>query len=797
MRFLKKASIEDILGTNRESVTIHYKEIELFTTQKDINKFIVSNDNLVDNIVSKLHENNAIISAVHCPESRFKTSNDDKDSISTNYLSVCEVINDEASKDLLISTINFANKIHEKQWNIKKLKKVEEIYDEGDDKEYEISDSQLKCEKIQLIIHSGCPKGCGNIEEKLNITCLKPTEELKEILKNERVQVVVENITPYVDNNNKIEKGQNCGWSEKTEDWNAFKIAEMLQLKVCIDICHIFATYNIMTGDNNYLNALDKYFSYIKTNKYDHLISLFHLSNYNENGLHGTQFQNDDLDNKLLEQIKEYCFEIAPDALITLEVADGNDYERACRNFDRLMLKWSELHTNGVFGDLLKNQCNKDTKQYFDDLYYVYATDGVDIFDLRIRANRIKRFILRNTFIDVEKSKIYTPFNFSKDSDTVDTALFKIQAYIYYTRFCNLAMFLSKYYNENSIIDKDYRAEDFALALKYFMFNDDVQQIEYTGLAYKFNVDWIPRKDIVFRFNDGIQQDRFMDKVDSLKKHSILTNPMSYIIDIIRNHVQGDCCLFSCGRNFGNCLFKYCKPLTGESDWTVRVYPNEPINFIQHLGRVYSIQAFIQMAKGDIKVLEDINNFSFDISRFSKGRGYASQNKVKDEENKKNASSLFSLFRYYTGSETADGNISSAEKTASITDGEVVFLSLSDEYRSYSFNNYQIVVLMRAYLDIQKLRNKEGKYINKIMCDMNEILNTISKSTTDDSDIKEMINALKSTDKIEELLNYVDENEKNSIDSLLKHNPYDSTSDKLKELFKNIDIKVGGRYNGV
>lgn len=57
MRFLKKASIEDILGTNRESVTIHYKEIELFTTQKDINAFIDSNDDLVDNIVSNLHEN--------------------------------------------------------------------------------------------------------------------------------------------------------------------------------------------------------------------------------------------------------------------------------------------------------------------------------------------------------------------------------------------------------------------------------------------------------------------------------------------------------------------------------------------------------------------------------------------------------------------------------------------------------------------------------------------------------------------------------------------------------------------
>ncbi|MPQ30555.1 hypothetical protein E4V42_03770 [Clostridium estertheticum] len=790
MRFLKKASIEDILGTNRESVTIHYKEIELFTTQKDINAFIDSNDDLVDNIVSKLYENNAIISAVHSPESLFKTSNDDKDSISTNYLSVCEVINDEDSKDLLVKIIKFSHKIHEKQWKIIDQKKEEEIDSEENNEELETSDSQVKHEKIQLIIHSGCEIGCRNFEGESNSICQRPTKELKELFKDERVQIVVENITPYVDNDNKIEKGQNCGWSEKPEGWNAFKIAEKLQLKVCVDICHIFASHNIMTSDNNYLNALDNYFNYIRTNKYGSLISLFHLSNYNENGLHGAQFQDNDLDNKLLEKIKKYCFESAPNALITLEVADGNDYERACKNFDRLMLKWSELHTSSLFGELIKDKRNKDIKQYFDDLYCIYATDRLDIFDLRRRANRIKKFVLQNTFISREESKIYTPFNFSKDSDLVDTALFKMQAYIYYTRFCNLAIFLSTYYDENSVIDENNRAEDFALALMYFMFNDDVQQIEYTGLAFKFNVDWLPRRDTVFRFNDGIEQNSFKDKIDRLKKYSRLSHPMSYIMETIRNHVQGDCCLFSCGRNFGNCLFKYCKPLTNQSDWTVRVYSDEPINFIRYLGRVYSIQAFIQKAKDDYNVLGEIDKFSFDMSRFSKGRGNAATSKVKNEEN---ASSLFSLFRYYTGSETTAGNISSAEKTASISDGEVIFLSLPNRYAQYSFNNYQIIVLMRAYLDIQKLRTEEDRDINKIMCDMNEMLNRIAKSATDDLNITEMIKALNTTEEIINLLKCVSINEKNSRDNLLKLKPYDSTSDKLKELFDNIDLKVGGR----
>lgn len=787
MRFLKKASLEDILGGNGESVTIKYKEIELFTTQKDINEFISSNDDLVDNIVSKLHENNAIISAVHCPESRFKTSNDDKDSISTNYLSVCEVINDEVSKDLLVKIIKFSNKIHEKQWIINDLKKVEEIDNEVDNEEQEISNTKVKHKKIKLIIHSGCERGCRNLTEESNIVCNRSTEKLKEIFKDDRVQIVVENITPYVDNNNKIKKGQNCGWSEKFEDWNAFRIAKELQLEVCVDICHIFASYNIMTNDKNYLNALDNYFNYIKNNKYSDLISLFHLSNYNENGLHGAQFEDNDLENKLLEKIKDYCFEISPEALITLEVADGNDYEKACKNFDRLMLRWSERHTSSLFGELIKNKCNEQIKQYFDDLYCIYATDSLDIFDLRRRANRIKKFVLENTFINREKSNIYTPFNFSNDSDIVDTALFKMQAYIYYTRFCNLAIFLSSHYDESSIIDENNRAEDFALALKYFMFNDDIQQIEYTGLAFKFNVDWLPRKDTIFRFNDGIEQNGFKDMIDSLKESSELSEPMSYIIETIRQQVQADkCCLFSCGRNFGNCLFKYCKPLTNKLDWTVRIYSYEPINFIQHLGRVYSIQAFMQKVKDDINVLKEIDNFSFDISRFSKGRGNVTTSKVQNEEN---ASSLFSLFRYYTG------NISSAEKTGSISDGEVIFLSLSNRYDQYSFNNYQIIVLMIAYLEIQKLRTEEERDINRIMCDINEMLSRAHKSTTDDSNISNVIKALNSTEEIINLLKCLSKNEKNSRDALLKLEPYDQSSNELKELFNNIDL--GGRYNGV
>lgn len=756
MRLLKKASIQDILKEGRENVTVHYKEIELYTSWEDINNL---DDNKIECLVNKLNKNNAIISAIHCPESLVLTSSDEDSERSTNYLSICEAIKYEDSREKLKELIKFAEVIYCKQWgiNTRKNNEGETIISEKDINKYD---------KLLLIIHSGCEIGCQKNNENKMVKCKFPkqgeAEDFQNIIKNKCVKIVIENITPYLDSNDiTFIKGQNCGWSISDKDqWNCFKLAKRLGVGVCVDICHILATHNIINGDVDYSIALDEYLKYIKDNKLESLISLFHLANYDPKGAHGVQFNDTDVDNKLLEQIRTFCFEIAPTALTTLEVADGQDYEKACRNFDRLMLKLSERHTSGLFGLILNSNNNKDLKQYFDDLYYAYTSDGKDIFELRERAMRIKKYILSNTYITQEGAQINHPFNLSKDSDIFDTAIFRMQAYIYYTRFCNLGMFLANYYNMDSIIDEKNIAEDFALSLKYFMFNDNIKQIEYTGVAFRFNVDWLPQKDTFFRFYDGITENKFVKKSNAV--------PLPYIIENIRQHVQGDCCLFSCGRNFGMCLFKYWKPLTIKNNWTVRIYDKEPINFIDYNNQRYSIPAFMQLIGDEEIDFNEVSNFSFDMSRFHNGRG--------DEKSvEKNASSLFSLFRYYTN------KITPLELTGSIADGEVVFLELSNENcLEFALSEYSSVVLFKAYLkhlsskeyNIEEIAKKLDSWI--VNCQEIPIVFSLNHNESD-------------LEKVKTLLSKISVKESNTKHELLKHSVYDKISEPINNLFWEIE----------
>lgn len=766
MRLLKKASIHDILKEGIENVTLYYKEIELYITWNDINE--LDNDKL-EKLIEQLNKNNAIISAIHCPESLYKTSNDEFNSTSSNYLSICEAIKDEVSQEKLKKIMDFSKNIYCSQWRTDK--DIINV-DQADFDNEDIINEKAKHDKILLIVHSGCEIGCQKCNEDKASYCNIPkdivNEEFKRNLKNDFVQIVIENITPYLDEkDSEAIKGQNCGWSNEKR-WNCFDLAKELGVGVCVDICHILASHNIMNNDTNYSKALEEYSKYIKNNRLESTIMLFHLANYDENGTHGAQFDNTDSDNDLIEKIRNFCFEVSPNSLITLEVADGEDYEKACRNFDKLMMKLSERHTSGLFGRLLRNDTNTELNQFFDDLYYSYTSSVNDIFELRECATRIKKYIVSNTYQIREDSQISHPFNFSKESSCIDTALFRMQAYIYYTRFCNLAIFLANYYNEESIIPQIYRAEDFALSLKYFMFNDGVKLIEYTGIAFRFNVDWLPKKETFFRFFDGIYQNNF-DK-------NAMPAPMSHIINIIREHIQGDCHLFSCGRNFGSCLFKYWQPLKGKGAWTVRIYENTPINFIEYGygNRRYSIPAFMQyIGNGNIE-FNNVNNFSFDLSRFQKGRG-------EEKSNEKNASSLFSLFRYYTG------NISSCDRTGSISDGEIVFLLLPEiPTTQYAFSEYVIIVLLKAYLyhisskeDITEdnLREIVDKLNN---LPSNEILQELVNSRINAQDLKN----------IEELLIKVSKTEKNSKDVLLKTCPLAFESKQFNEWFENIESRL-------
>lgn len=108
MRYLKKASYEDIIGNavenqfhSYENLLKKYKEFELFLTKEHLDVLFKNKDNKLDCLIEKLKDNGAVIAAIHCSESKFKTCNESGNEISSNYLSLCEVIQDDESKETL------------------------------------------------------------------------------------------------------------------------------------------------------------------------------------------------------------------------------------------------------------------------------------------------------------------------------------------------------------------------------------------------------------------------------------------------------------------------------------------------------------------------------------------------------------------------------------------------------------------------------------------------------------------------------------------------------------------------
>lgn len=223
MHFLKKASIEDILQqSDREKqfrteidITSHYKEFELYLSHDILAKQCDNNkeyykkekdilDKMIQNIAEALQKglskNNAAISAIHVPESLFRTSGDIacKKEYSSNYLSLCEAILYGDSYKVLEFCIKLADKVNSLQYS-------------GD---------KGKENPIIVIVHAGCMKGCASEEESYK--CIKDVpmedcfiEKLNEIAIKTKVKIAVENITPYYDESkgSADEKaGENCGW---------------------------------------------------------------------------------------------------------------------------------------------------------------------------------------------------------------------------------------------------------------------------------------------------------------------------------------------------------------------------------------------------------------------------------------------------------------------------------------------------------------------------------------------------------------------------------------------------------
>lgn len=714
MRFLKKVSYKDIIREKDrnqfhyyENVADKYKEFELYLTRADLNFILTDLNSKQGKLIPSLKNHGAVIKAIHCPESWFITCNEKNGEKSSNYLSLCEVINNtEKSRDLFKNVLKIADIICQGQYQ--ENNQIYENEDEMDESDSTPNDRDDK--QIIVILHEGCEFGCIKDD---NVDCNKKKDNadswankcidmIKDLQITSNIQIAIENITPFYSYSDaELDKGANCGWKAENQIFKkAFfeKINKELkdkkiQFGACIDFCHIMVSDKILGRKNAKSESINKYFESIDYQKY---IYLFHVSNCGEDFSHGQLFDLDrEEDKKALETIRNYCnkYKNVP---ITFEMADGEDVEKASLNYEHIMFYLSNKHLFGNFNDLLENECNKKLKEFFDDLFIVYTYSKRNVFEITNAMYRVKQFILNNTNTS-KMDKKERIFGIEFDKSEVDLSLVRLKAYIYYTRFCNLGNFLAdNYYSGDQCIwdekEKTVIAEDFGLAMKYFMFNDKVHQCTYTGIRYKFLIDFLPKRENFVRFNDGIKSIR------KLKIDPDIDNIFKLVIGKIPKHVsgtsiseEGEADFYSVGKNFGQCLFKY---FNSKYDWSLQLYENQPINYVDYNGRRYSIQAFTQkILQGTLEDTQDIE-LSLDISRFSAGRDGTRPD------------SLQGFLKIFEAGDFIKENV------GSIKDGEILFTKLP-EYSNenvYTLNKYQGVILKKIFLDEKWLKGEKDKH---------------------------------------------------------------------------------------
>lgn len=649
MRFIKKANLEQI-----NELSSDFKEFELFLKRDDIGK--IKDDLFVKKLEDILDKNEAIITAVHLPLSKYITDSDtDK---STNSISFCEIISDKDELELFSNVCKFSDNIGMKFHMI-----------------------------LTLIIHAGCVLGCNtdlqgfecpynvdvsdcpfrqkstSVNNNINVR-LAVNEFIGVVKECKFINVAIENITPYISKNNQTDY-QNCGY-----DFENINIAEFCnrllvdstqegisesknQFGTVLDFCHVIATHDLLKNSNSKEKLISEY---IKENK--NLIKLLHFSNYDSSTQkHGVSFE-DNL--TLLNFIKQKCIENFRKFPITLEVDGGADTQTSILNFRSIMLQWNKMHE--LFN---RNLINTDTyKDFFDKLYNIFSVDidNVKISDLQ----KLKEVIVKKS-ANKKNGQFLFGFDNSKQQK-YNLNAFQLQAYEYYMRYCMLVFDLQKVYQENFQQCKD--------AIDYYIFVNNYDEIKFEGLAYYYNIIWnqIDGKKL-YHCEDGCIG------MQSTKTNISFTDILIACFDHITTwgNTGWGSNFYSTGKNFGRCMLKYFGTNGSSYPQTIEIF-NTNINWVSDTNRPYTIQQFLNS-----DFCNRCDNFSVDFSAFLNGRGTKA-----DDKNPESITGLAGKIGYV---------LNSIESIGSIYDGEVIFKKvpcnpiikanlLEDEY----------LILMYAYI---------------------------------------------------------------------------------------------------
>ena len=696
---LKKASIEDILNEQRDidgygsgfRYVDHYKEYELYLTKQSLDNYM----DRTEEIKTILKNHNCVVRTVHCPESCFKTAIDRESS--TNYLSLCEAVYDEESFSMLCETLEFAVKI------------------------------QMTDIPIIVILHAGSIKGCEKKEKaKIKAEIEDDEADIKDFiqklnsevknLKEGKVRIAIENVTPFYPGlNSHVKPAQNAGWGEEyinamaalrtfNRIWSELKGDDQIDddqdekqnlFGLCIDFCHLMADHKYYSdNDIRFFNTkiidfrcyVTLFFKKLDENRIDYEILLFHFSNLGDNGEHGEHFQEGNtIDHERLNVIREE-WQKRPGIPATLEMKGGEYQKVSSDYFDKTMLDLSRMHDgDDEFGKILNTDHEKKKENslftFFNNMFKLYALPTSNYVELMGCLFSIKKYVFDHTPKSFEPKDVL--FGFSYNEDDMDMASIRVQAYVFYTRFCNLGKYLADVYRKagefrgymvrNKYIDDDkgkiiydYKL-DFIDSMHYFMFCDTKYKLcAYSGVGYSFNVDFLPKKVRLYRFNDGIK--KLDDRRDDRN--------FGTIIKTIRDHINGTTIdngkgyLYSLGKNFYTCLCKYCDCTKYKRQ--LRIHHDYPINYIRVGKKGMTIPKYLydyELQKSSENAYSEGINYNLDVSSFKTGR---------DGE----------------GTDTLDGFIRSIvdddtgiEKTkcGSIDDGEVVcteLLEVSNDSKS-------------------------------------------------------------------------------------------------------------------
>lgn len=682
MRFIKKASFNNLSELSKV-----YKEFELHTNRDDFAETkIRENLEIIKEVYAK---NGAIVTAIHCPSSKYKTSFDKEGELYTNYMSWCEIIGDQDEYKLFVSICKFTEeiaKIYNSTNDKSESLKNNNTEDEEDDDNEEAEENQKQNSehkiKILIILHTGCVIGCDDHPEfkcPINITVSETrfknfdiSEFYNGIQKFQNIQIGFENITPFSDANGTIGSNSGYGYENFILAKNLNQTYKTNMFGVVVDFCHIFANCKLL-GIRVDKNEYFKNYMDAISDEQKKLIHLFHLSKYDEtNNIHGGIFTDSKEDQTTIASIRDWCLKNSRNKPITLEVMDSQDVVEGSNNFYKVMLEWSKLHI------LIKDKVEDDLYQFFESLHELYSLQ----FNKKTK-NMVTDIACKVRQIILEKSQIGNKlFGFDNEKQNLDIHLIQVQAYIYYMRYCNLAIdLLEKYENRANV--------NITSVLSHYIFNDKLEEVRFDGLGSYYKIHWIKSNTNLYRCYDGCTGRGNKEK------------QFSKIIQKCFEHIGGsfnETQYLSFSKSFERVMSKYYN--RQKLKYNIEIIKNSPINCILVEDRWITLQEYQDYQK-------DYTNFSIDFSDFYNDRG-----------DKGKEASLKELYEKVCGENSwRDSAI------GSIYDQEVILHSSDNlAIQRYYINELEFIIMMVAYSIILNWDNK------KVVISVNSVVDKTSDS---------------------------------------------------------------------